>query len=120
MKFYGYNKCGTCRKAQKFLDGKSVKYQSIDITETPPPKTVLKTALKSRELKKLFNTSGVQYKELNIKDKLKGMTEAQALDLLASNGRLVKRPIAVDGDRITVGFNEDEYKQVWSPGKARS
>ncbi len=113
MKFYGYNKCGTCRKAQKFLDGKNVKYQSIDITETPPPKTVLKKALKSRELKKLFNTSGVQYKELNIKDKLKGMTEAQALDLLASNGRLVKRPIAVDGDRVTVGFDEAEYKKVW-------
>jgi arsenate reductase len=113
MKFYGYNKCSTCRKAQKFLDGKKVKYQSIDITETPPPKTVLKKALKTRELKKLFNTSGVQYKELNIKDKLKGMTEAQALDLLASNGRLVKRPIAVDGDRVTVGFDEAEYKKVW-------
>ena len=124
MKFYGYNKCSTCRKAQKFLDANKLTYQSFDITETPPPKTVLKKALKDRELKKLFNTSGVQYKELNIKDKLKGMTEAQALDLLASNGRLVKRPIAVDGDRVTVGFNEDEYKQVWaanrSPGKARS
>ena len=120
MKFYGYNKCSTCRKAQKFLDGKKVTYQSIDITETPPPKTVLKKALKSRELKKLFNTSGVQYKELNIKDKLKGMTEAQALDLLASNGRLVKRPIAVDGDRVTVWFDEEEYKQIWGPGKARS
>jgi arsenate reductase len=117
MKFYGYNKCSTCRKAQKFLDGKKVTYQSIDITETPPPKTVLKKALKTRELKKLFNTSGVQYKELNIKDKLKGMTEAQALDLLASNGRLVKRPIAVDGDRVTVGFDEDEYKKTWSKKK---
>lgn len=113
MKFYGYNKCGTCRKAQKFLDGKKAKYKFIDITEKAPPKTVLKKALKDRELKKLFNTSGVQYKELNIKDKLKSMTEAQALDLLASNGRLVKRPIAVDGDRVTVGFNEDEYKKVW-------
>ena len=113
MKFYGYNKCGTCRKAQKFLNAKQVKYQSIDITESPPPKTVLKKALQSRELKKLFNTSGVQYKELNIKDKLKSMTEAQALDLLASNGRLIKRPIAVDGDRITVGFDENEYKKVW-------
>jgi arsenate reductase len=114
MKFYGYSKCGTCRKAQKFLDAKKTVYQFIDITETPPPKTVLKNALKSRELKKLFNTSGVQYKELNIKDQLKTMTEAQALDLLASNGRLVKRPIAVDGDRITVGFDENEYKKVWA------
>ena len=72
MKFYGYNICGTCRKAQKFLDGKKVKYQSIDITETPPPKTVLKKALKTRELKRLFNTSGVQYKELNIKGQVEG------------------------------------------------
>lgn len=114
MKFYGYKKCGTCRKAEKFLDAKKIDYQFIDITETAPPKTVLKQALKDRELKKLFNTSGVQYKELNIKEKLKSMTEAQALDLLAGNGRLVKRPIAVDGDRITVGFDENEYKKIWT------
>lgn len=113
MKFYGYNKCGTCRKAKKFLEGKKHTFQDIDITETPPPKTVLKRALKTRELKKLFNTSGVQYKELNIKDKLKDMTESQALDLLASNGRLVKRPFVVTQDAITVGFDETEFKKVW-------
>ena len=117
MKFYGYNKCGTCRKAQKFLDAKKIAYQFFDITETAPPKTVLKKALKDRELKKLFNTSGVQYKELKIKDKLKAMTTAQALDLLAGNGRLVKRPIAVDGDKVTVGFDEDEYKNIWGQRK---
>ena len=64
-------------------------------------------------MKKLFNTSGVQYKELKIKDKIGDMTEAEALDLLAGNGRLVKRPIAVDGDTITVGFDEAEYKSTW-------
>ena len=67
----------------------------------------------AKGLKKLFNTSGVQYRELKIKDKLKSMTETEAINLLASNGRLIKRPIAVDGDRITVGFDADEYKQVW-------
>ena len=113
MKFYGYNKCGTCRKAKKYLDELGLKYQDYDITETPPPKTVLKKALSSRELKKLFNTSGVQYKELKIKDKIKSMSEAEALTLLAGNGRLIKRPIAVDGDRITVGFNEEEYGAIW-------
>ncbi len=113
MKFYGYNKCGTCRKAKKYLNDKGLEFQDIDITETPPPKTVLKAALKSRALKKLFNTSGQQYKELNIKDKLPSMTEAQALDLLAGNGRLIKRPIAVDKDRITVGFDPAEYDAVW-------
>lgn len=113
MKFYGYNKCSTCRKAQKFLDGKKVSYEDIDITQKPPPKTTLKKAFQKYGMKKVFNTSGVQYKELKIKDKIKDMTEAQALDLLAGNGRLVKRPIAVDGDRVTVGFNEDEYKTIW-------
>ena len=114
MKFYSYNKCGTCRKAKKLLDAKKVSYDEIDITENPPPKFVLKKAIKVRGIKSLFNTSGEQYKKLRIKDKIGTMTEAQALGLLAGNGRLVKRPIAVDGSRITVGFDENEYKEVWS------
>ena len=114
MKFFSYNKCGTCRKAKKILDAYKLSYDEIDITETPPPKSVLKKAIKSRGMKKLFNTSGEQYKKLRIKDKIGAMTEAQAIELLSNNGRLVKRPIAVDGNRITVGFNEIEYKEVWS------
>ena len=114
MKFFSYNKCGTCRKAKKILDAYKLSYEEIDITETPPPKSVLKKAIKARGMKKLFNTSGEQYKKLRIKDKIGAMTESQAIELLSSNGRLVKRPIAVDGNRITVGFNEIEYKEVWS------
>ena len=95
MKLYSYNKCGTCRKAVKFLENRKVKFELIDITETPPTKQILKAAVKVKGMKKLFNTSGVQYRELNIKDKLPTMTEGQAVDLLASNGRLIKRPIAV-------------------------
>jgi arsenate reductase len=114
MKFFSYNKCGTCRKAKKILDAYKLSYDEIDITETPPPKSVLKKAIKARGMKKLFNTSGEQYKKLRIKDKIGAMTEAQAIELLSRNGRLVKRPIAVDGNRITVGFNEIEYKEVWS------
>ncbi len=114
MKLYSYNKCGTCRKAKKFLDAKNVSYDEINITETPPTKSVLKKAIKAKGMKKLFNTSGEQYKKLKIKDQIGTMTEAQAIDLLAGNGRLVKRPIAVAGDRITVGFDENEYKEVWS------
>lgn len=113
MKFYGYNKCGTCRKAKNFLDENNIQYTDIDITLTPPPKTVLKRAIKAKGMRKLFNTSGVQYKELNIKDKIGSLTEAQAIDLLAGNGRLVKRPIAVDQDRVTVGFDPGEYESVW-------
>ena len=65
-------------------------------------------------MKKLFNTSGEQYKKLGIKDKIGTMTEVQAIELLSGNGRLVKRPIAIDGYQITVGFDEIEYKEVWS------
>ena len=114
MKLYSYNKCGTCRKAKKLLDAYKVSYDEIDITETPPPKSVLKKAIKAKGMKKLFNTSGEQYKKLRIKDKIRTMTEIQALNLLSGNGRLVKRPIAVDDDRITVGFDENEYKEAWS------
>ena len=114
MKFFSYNKCGTCRKAKKILDAYKVSYDEIDITETPPPKSVLKKAIKLKGMKKLFNTSGEQYKKLRIKDKIEDMTEVQAIELLSRNGRLVKRPIVVDGNRITVGFDEIEYKKVWS------
>jgi len=114
MKFFSYSKCGTCRKAKKILDAYKVSYDEIDITETPPPKSVLKKAIKLKGMKKLFNTSGEQYKKLRIKDKIGDMTEVQAIELLSSNGRLVKRPIVVDGNRITVGFDEIEYKEVWS------
>ena len=114
MKFFSYNKCGTCRKAKKILDAYKVSYDEIDIAETPPPKSVLKKAIKLKGMKKLFNTSGEQYKKLRIKDKIGDMTEVQAIELLSSNGRLVKRPIVVDGNRITVGFDGIEYKEVWS------
>jgi arsenate reductase (glutaredoxin) len=113
MKLYSYNKCGTCRKAIRFLEDKKVEFELIDITETPPTKQTLKAAIKAKGMKKLFNTSGIQYRELKIKDKIKTMTESQAVDLLASNGRLVKRPIAVDKNKITVGFDIEEYKKVW-------
>ena len=113
MKLYSYNKCGTRRKAIQFLENKKVKFELIDITETPPTKQILKAAIKAKGMKKLFNTSGVQYRELKIKDKIKTMTENQAVDFLASKGRLVKRPIAVDKNKITVGFDIEEYKKVW-------
>ncbi|MEC9423772.1 MAG: Spx/MgsR family RNA polymerase-binding regulatory protein [Nitrospinota bacterium] len=113
MKVFSYNKCGTCRNAIKYLEAKKIKFKVIDITENPPNKNVLKSAVKAKGLQKVFNTSGVQYRELKIKEKLKSMTEKEAIDLLSSNGRLIKRPIAVEKDKITVGFNIDEYEQVW-------
>ena len=100
------------QKCHQIPGGEKIKFEVIDITENPPSKNILKSAVKEKGLQKVFNTSGVQYKELKIKEKLKSMTEKEAIDLLASNGRLIKRPIAVNKDKITVGFNVDEYKQV--------
>ena len=102
MKVFSYNKCGTCRNAIKYLEAKKINFEVIDITENPPSKNILKSAVKEKGLQKVFNTSGVQYRELKIKEKLKSMTEKEAIDLLASNGRLIKRPIAVEKDKITV------------------
>ncbi|MBD3221625.1 Spx/MgsR family RNA polymerase-binding regulatory protein [bacterium] len=113
LEFYGYAKCGTCRKALKWLEEQGFGYEFIDITETPPTKKLLNDLLKTHDLKRLFNTSGQQYRAMNIKDRLSGMTEAEAIDLLAAEGRLCKRPIVTDGRRHTVGFKDDEFAEVW-------
>ena len=114
MKLYGYMKCGTCRNAIKWLDAKGVSYDFVDITQQPPKQAELKKALAAGyDIKDLFNKSGGQYRELNMKDKLPGMSQTEAIKLLAGNGYLVKRPICLDGDRVTVGFKEDIFKKVW-------
>jgi arsenate reductase (glutaredoxin) len=115
LKFYGYKRCDTCRKAEKALAKLGKEYEFVDITLEPPaPGALQKIVLQSgAELKKFFNTSGVQYKELNIKDKVPGMTEAQILTMLAGNGRLLKRPLVTDGDKSTVGFDEAGFTKAW-------
>ncbi|MGB7325275.1 MAG: arsenate reductase family protein [Rubripirellula sp.] len=114
MKLYGYKKCGTCRKAMKWLDEKDVAYDFIDITEQPPKHAELNQALAAGyPIKDLFNRSGGQYRELNMKDKLPKMSAEEALKLLAGNGYLVKRPICLGGDKVTVGFREETYEETW-------
>lgn len=114
MKLYGYMKCGTCRKATKWLDAKGVTYEFVDITQHPPKQAELKKALAAGyTIKDLFNKSGGQYRELNMKDKLPDMTQAEAVKLLAGNGYLVKRPICLAGDRVTVGFKEEQFTEAW-------
>ena len=113
LKFYGYPKCSTCRKARTWLDTRGRDYQFIDITEKPPPKALLKALLKAYGRKALFNTSGGQYRELGIKDRLATMTDTEVVDLLAKNGMLCKRPMVTDGKRHTVGFREDIFTEVW-------
>lgn len=113
VKFYGYSKCDTCRKALKFLEARGVKVESLDITATPPSKAELKKMLKAQggNLKKLFNTSGQVYREKKISEKLPSLSETEALDLLAATGKLVKRPFVLVGDKGLVGFREAEWKE---------
>ncbi|MCY9763050.1 arsenate reductase family protein [Paenibacillus alvei] len=112
---YQYAKCSTCRKAVQWLKGKGYEVTLIPIVEEPPSSEELRklVAKSGLELKKFFNTSGEVYKEMQLKDKLPAMSEQEQLDLLASNGKLIKRPIVTDGKRATVGFNEDMFAEAW-------
>ena len=114
IRVYEYSKCSTCRKALNFLDRHKVAYEKVPIFETPPTRTELKKmlALQGGNLKKLFNTSGEVYRAMKVGEKLPSMPENEALDLLASNGRLVKRPFALADDKGLVGFNEDDWKKL--------
>jgi arsenate reductase len=115
IKAYMYNKCGTCRKAKKWMDEQGVAYEEIPIVETPPSEGEIREIWKKSgvELKKMFNTSGQSYKELGLKDKLKTMSEDEMFKLLASDGKLLKRPLIVSDDRATVGFKEENMEQIW-------
>ncbi len=115
LKVYGYKGCSTCVQAKKYLIKYKIAFDDIEITEKPPSKSMLKNILKKGDykLKDLFNKSGVMYREMNLKDKLPHMSESAALDLLSSNGKLIKRPIATDGKNYTVGYKEGIYKQIW-------
>ena len=110
LKVYEYAGCSTCKKALKFLDSAKAPYEKIDITTQAPSPAELKTMLGYvGELKKLFNTSGLVYKELKLSEKLPAMSEAEALKLLATNGRLVKRPFVLGSGWGVVGFKEPEW-----------
>ncbi len=115
MKAYTYNRCGTCRKAVKFAEENGLEVTEVPIRDKPPTKKELNQMLKiyDGEIKKLFNTSGVDYKAGNYKDKIKEMSTKEAIDELASNGNLVKRPFVLDGEIGSVGFKEDIWKELY-------
>ena len=112
--FICYPECSTCKKAQKWLDEHNIEYNLRDIKTDNPTAEEINTFKEksSLPLKKFFNTSGMLYRELGLKDKLPGMSEKEMLELLASDGMLVKRPILVTEDSVIVGFREDKYKKL--------
>ncbi|WP_276731109.1 arsenate reductase family protein [Bacillus sp. (in: firmicutes)] len=116
LTFYWYPKCGTCRKAKQWLEEHGKEINEIHIAEQPPSKEELKALYEKSglELKKFFNTSGMKYRELNLKEKLYHMSEDEQLELLASDGMLIKRPLTTDGEKVTVGFKEDQFEENWA------
>ena len=111
--FICYPKCTTCQKAKKWLDDKGIAYDLRDIKQSPPTKDELAAWHKQSGLptKKLFNTSGLLYKTLELKTKLPSMTEDEMLCMLATNGMLVKRPLLIGSGFVLVGFKEAEWKE---------
>ena len=113
MLFICYSKCSTCQKARKWLEEHSIEYNERNIIEENPTFDELKEwyDVSGFPLKKFFNTSGMLYKEMHLKDKLPEMSEEEQLRLLATNGMLVKRPLVIDGDTVVVGFKEAEWAE---------
>lgn len=110
--FIEYPKCSTCRNAKKWLKEKSVEFFERNIIEETPTEEELKEWIKrsKQEIKKWFNTSGLKYKELNLKDKLENMSEEEKIKLLASDGMLIKRPLLISDKGILIGFKVKEWE----------
>lgn len=115
LKVYQYPKCSTCRNAVKWLKEQGHELELQHIAEQPPTVEELRVLVVNSglPLKKFFNTSGEVYKELGLKDKLSGLSEDEQLELLASRGMLIKRPIVTDGRKVTVGYKEEQYGEAW-------
>lgn len=114
MLFLQYPKCTTCKRAKKFLDENNINYEDRHIVENNPTKEELATWLQKSgvPIKKFFNTSGVVYRELGMKDKVATLSEDELLDILASNGMLVKRPLIILEDSVLIGFKEELWKET--------
>ena len=113
IKFICYPKCTTCQKAKKWLDDNKIEYELRDIKEDNPSFEELSAwyEISGLSLKKFFNTSGLLYKSMELKDKLPAMSEEEQLKLLATEGMLVKRPLVIGEDFVLVGFKESEWSE---------
>ncbi len=116
MLFIEYPKCTTCKKAKKWLDDNGFSYTDRHIIENNPTADEIREwhQKSGLELKKFFNTSGLLYKSMNLKDKLPTMSDEEKYELLASNGMLVKRPVLVDGDRVLLGFKAEKWEDSFT------
>ncbi|MSU26671.1 MAG: ArsC family transcriptional regulator [Pedosphaera sp.] len=114
MKFYEYKGCDTCRRAKKFLAARGLAFDALPIREQPPTKPELKRmlAIYGGELRRLFNTSGGDYKAMTLSERLPKLTVAEAIDLLAANGNLVKRPFLLTDTSGLVGFKQPEWEKL--------
>jgi arsenate reductase len=113
MLFLEYPKCSTCQKAKKWLDSRNIEYTDRHIVEDNPSYDELKEWYEKSglPLKRFFNTSGMLYKEMQLKDKLPTMSEDEQLKLLSTNGMLVKRPLIINGETVLTGFKETEWEE---------
>jgi len=111
---YQYPKCSTCRKALKWLDAHDVRYNAVDIVETPPTKATLARSIKQSglPLRSFFNTSGESYRNGGFKDKLPGLSQSEAIDALSADGKLIKRPFAISDGQVLVGFDEKAWAEA--------
>ncbi len=115
MKIYTYKNCDSCRKATKWLKAHGVEFEELPIRETPPSVEELQQMLEAKgELKLLFNTSGRDYRAMALKDKLPAMSKDEAIQLLQSNGNLIKRPFLLSDKFKSVGFKEVEWQAALS------
>ena len=112
LKVYCYSKCSTCKKALNWLDENNVKYEVVDIKVDHPDSDTLRRyfAMSGLPLKRFFNTSGIQYREMELSKKLPDMSEDKQIDLLASDGMLVKRPLLIGDDFVLTGFKQSEWE----------
>lgn len=112
--FIEYPKCSTCKKAKAWLEEKNINFEDRNIVEDTPTLQELTEWIEKSglDLKKWFNTSGLKYKELNLKDKIGSMTDEEKIKLLASDGKLIKRPLLISGKEVYVGFKEEQWKAL--------
>lgn len=112
--FIEYPKCSTCQKAKKWLTDNHIHFESRHIVEQNPSLVEIEqwTKLSQLPLQKFFNTSGLLYKSMNLKDKLQSLSDNERLRLLASNGMLIKRPLIIGKDFVLIGFKESEWENI--------